>query len=128
MPASLTEHAGARNVKATFEQLRNVVLDDGGQVDETDDRNWTAFTTRSVEVMTKTSREFLVPRGEQVSTDATNYVKVLWERSLWAKLKTRGASKFRLRIDDGRKLNISGPPINENEQNAYIGFPCIEVR
>ena len=124
--ASGTEHAARRDTRIAFEQLRpDAVIGGSGQIDETKDTSWAQFATRTAEVYTKGSREFF--RGEQVGSEVTHKVKVPWDRQLWARLVAPNATKMRIKLA-GRKLNLSGPPINEDEQDAYISFPCVEVR
>lgn len=120
-----TGHAGRRDTRINFEQLRDVPLEDGGQIDETLDANWAQFARRWSEVYTKGSREFY--RGEQVGSEVTHKIKVRWDEALWNRLSAYGATKFRVRIG-ARKLNLSGPPTNDDEQDEFISFPCVEVR
>lgn len=125
--AGATEHAARRDTRITFEQLKDVSIDDAGHVDETQDRNWSSFASRWAEVYTRGSKEFF--RAEQVVSDITHFIKVRWDKMLWRRLSARGATKLRVKIGNGiRRLNLSGPPVNEDEQDNYISFPCVEVR
>jgi SPP1 family predicted phage head-tail adaptor len=126
MAGSSTEHAARRDTRISIEQLKAATeVSESGHVDETIDTNWGQIATRWAEVYTKGSREFF--RGEQIASDVTHKVKIRWDKQLWARLVEPAATKMRVRIS-GRKLNLSGPPINDDEQNEYISFPCMEVR
>lgn len=128
--SSLTEHAGGRNRRVTFEQLRSdAAVDEAGHVDEATETNWSPFASRWAEVHTKGSREFF--RREQVASEVTHRIKILWDEELWRLLNEPNASKFRIKLESGilpRTLNISGPPVNEDEGDMYVSFPCVEVK
>lgn len=126
MPGTSTEHAARRDTRISIEQIKaNATVSESGHVDETIDTNWGPIGSRWAEVYTKGSREFF--RGEQIASDVTHKVKIRWDKQLWARLVEPAATKMRVRIA-GRKLNLSGPPVNEDEQDEYISFPCVEVR
>lgn len=121
-----TEHAGRRDTRLTLEVLRSASpIDDGGHVDSANDANWVPTITRWGEVHTRQSREFY--RGKQVNAELTHLIKVVFDKELANKLLVTHASQRRIRIGN-RKLNISGPPYNVDEQDTYIEFQCVEAR
>jgi SPP1 family predicted phage head-tail adaptor len=126
--STLSEHAGARGRRITFEQLRNdATLTDSGHLDETSAENWAPLANRWAEVWTRNSREFY--RGEQVASHVTHKVKVRFDKQLWRLIGVQNASKFRIKLQANgvsRILNLEGPPMNENEVDEYISFPCVE--
>lgn len=104
----------------TVEKVKDsaTVLTDGN-VDETSDSNWIVFGREWAKVVTQGSREFV--RGEQLGEEASHQWTIRWSNK--AAQYTTG---MRLRMD-GRKFNISAPPVNINERNEWLVINTKEV-
>lgn len=119
MPMSKPQPAHKRNVLATIRRLKTAPPDAGGHIDESVDGNWEVVTKQWVSIISRDSREF--PRQEQLAADITHQVEMLYNSE--SKLIT---VKMRV-FFDGRKLAISEPPRNTDENNHSLVFACVEV-
>ncbi len=114
--------ADFRNDLVTVQRLKTGALADaGGHVDESLDSNWENFTKQWASVNPANSREFF--RGAQVAADVTHQVEMLFNSE-----SSRITPKMRIVYKGGRKLNISGPPRNIDENDHSLVFACTEVR
>lgn len=106
--------------RVTVEKLKTTATIDGsGNVNEKLDSNWTTAGNEWVEIVTRGSREFF--RGQQVGEDITHQVTMRW-----SKRASEYTTKMRLRLN-GRKLFISSPPVNIDEQDEWIRMACTET-
>ena len=97
----------------------SATVDANGNIDETNDANWVKFGSEWVGFVTKGSREFF--RGRQVNEDVTHQVTLRWSQK-----SAQYTTGMRLKMD-GRKFNISAPPINIDEKNEWIQLETKEV-
>lgn len=108
--------------RVTIERLKDsAVVDGSGNVNEKLDSNWTPFASSlRVEIITKGSREFF--RGQQVGEDITHQITMRYSP------KTKQiTTKMRVRFE-GRKLAISQPPVNiDEDKRGFIRMACKEV-
>ncbi len=126
---SLTKHGGSRNKLATLERIKAGAVDDSsGHVDETDENNWEPVTQAFLEVHTLSLRQRSeLMQGGQIDADVTHEVALVFDPVIWSLLGEPNSTKMRWNLD-GRILNFSGPPVNENEDDKWISFPCMEAR
>lgn len=108
------------NTPVVVERLKDAAVVDGsGNVNETLDSNWTQAGREWVEIKTRGSKEFF--RGQQVAENITHQITMRW-----SKRAGDYTTKMRLRLD-GRKLNISEPPRNVDENDEWLVMACTEV-
>ena len=90
-----------------------------GNIDESLDANWIYYGKEWAKCVTRGSREFVV--GLQTREDISHQ---------WTIRHSDKASNYttamRLRMD-GRKFNISAPPMNIDEKNDWLRIDTIEV-
>ncbi len=115
-----------RNTRVLVQRLRQgAVVDLSGHVDESDDSNWEPATNIGTAgkiwaaISTPGSREF--QRREQIAADVTHIANCAYLDA------ANITQKMRL-IFRGRKVNVSAPPENVDENNHSLVFACIEIK
>lgn len=93
--------------------------DGSGNIDETNDTNWVRCGSEWVKFVTRGSREFY--RDRQVGEEVTHQV---WMQFSDAAGEYRSGMRLRM---DGRKFNISAPPINVDEKDEWLLVQTKEV-
>lgn len=104
----------------TVEKVNPSATEDGsGNVDETVDTNWIQCGKEWAKCVTRGSREFV--SGPQLKETVSHQWTIRWSQA--ASDYTTG---MRLRMD-GRKFNISSPPLNIDEKDDWIRIDTEEV-
>jgi len=100
-------------------QRLSASVNGAGQIDETTEGNWVTFAVRWCQMVTRGSREFF--RGVEVAADITHQI------TMRADPQSKAFTvKQRLRLGD-RVFNISGPPLDVDENSEMVRFPAVEV-
>jgi SPP1 family predicted phage head-tail adaptor len=108
--------------RATVQKL-SATVDGSGHLDENTAANWVDVGKRWCQITTRGSREFF--RGVEVAAEITHQITMRSDRD-----SRRYTEKNRLvfRDMDDKTLNISGPPVDVDEQGERLQFAAIEVR
>lgn len=112
-PADLTQLVTVEKISAS------ATVDGSGNVDESNETNWVLCGREWAKCVTRGSREFV--SGPQLKETISHQWTIRWSNK--ASGYTTG---MRLRMD-GRKFNISAPPVNIDEANKWIRIDTEEV-
>ncbi len=112
--------SGDLNRFMTVQRIKpNATVNSGGQIDESDESNWINSGKQWCKLIPKNSREFML--GDQLNEEITHQITMRCTNTTVTYVTT----KTRL-IYNGRQFNLSGPPMNVDEQDRWLMFSAIE--